>query len=159
MNFSIPTFVWTIINFLLLLVVLSYFLFKPVNEIIDKRSKDIEGDIEQAKIDKNKAEELRIANEEEYKAAKKEGKIIVENYKAKAENVSQEIISDAHKEAEIIIERAKKEIQREREKAEDEIKSRTIELSLELSKKALERTIDEKMHRELIEEFISKVGN
>ena len=79
MNFSIPTFVWTIINFLLLLVVLSYFLFKPVNEIIDKRSKDIEGDIEQAKIDKDKAEELRIANEEEYKAAKKEGKIIVEN--------------------------------------------------------------------------------
>ncbi|EDS78057.1 F0F1 ATP synthase subunit B [Clostridium massiliodielmoense] len=159
MEFAIPTFVWTIINFLALFAVLSHFLFKPVNQIIDKRSSDIENDINQAKIDKDKAQELRIANEEEYKTAKKEGKTIVENYKAKAENVSEEIISDAHKEAELIIERAKKEIQREREKAEDEVKNRTIELSLELSKKALERSIDEKMHRELIDEFISKVGN
>lgn len=159
MEFTISTFVWTIINFLVLLAILSHFLFKPVNEVIDKRSSDIENNINQAKLDKEKAEELRIANEEEYRAAKKQGKIIVENYKAKAENVSEEIISDAHKEAELIIERAKKEIQREREKAEDEVKSRTIELSLELSKKALEKSIDEKMHRELIEKFISEVGN
>ncbi|KEI00305.1 F0F1 ATP synthase subunit B [Clostridium botulinum] len=159
MEFTISTFVWTIINFLVLLGILSYFLFKPVNLVIDRRNSEIENDINQAKTDKEKAEELRIANQKEYKAAKKEGKTIVENYKAKAENVSQEIISDAHKEAELIIQRAKKEIQREREKAEDEVKNKTIELALELSKKALEQSIDEKVHRELIDNFISKVGN
>lgn len=159
MEFTIPTFVWTIINFLVILSILSYILFKPINSIIEKRNKDIQDDISKAKSDKEKAEELKIANENEYKSAKKQGKIIVENYKSKAENVSQEIISDAHKEAEIIIQRAKKEIQREKEKAEDEVKNTTIELALELSKKALEKSIDEKMHRELIENFISKVGN
>src|SRR3712207_7295210 len=74
MEFTISTFVWTIINFIVLLGILSYFLFKPVNLVIDRRNSEIENDINQAKTDKEKAKELRIANEKEYKAAKKEGK-------------------------------------------------------------------------------------
>ncbi|KYH29381.1 ATP synthase subunit b, sodium ion specific [Clostridium colicanis DSM 13634] len=159
MEFTIPTFVWTIINFLLLLGILSFFLFKPVNEIINKRNESITNNIKKAEEDRQVAEKLKIENEKEYKLAKQQGKNIVKEYKQKAEKVSQEIISDAHKEAELILERAKKEIEREREKAEYEMKMKTVDLAIELSKKALEESIDEAKHRELIRDFIAKVGN
>lgn len=56
------------------------------------------------------------------------------------------------------MERAKKETEREKQKAEEEIKSQAIELAIMLSSKALETTIDEAQHRRLIEDFIAKVG-
>lgn len=59
----------------------------------------------------------------------------------------------------IIIERAKVEINREKEKVEDNLKREAIELAIELSKKVIEKNIDEEKNRELIGEFITKVGN
>ena len=57
------------------------------------------------------------------------------------------------------MERTRKEMVREKEKAESEIKKQVIDLSLILSEKALEQLIDEKQHRRLIEDFIFKVGS
>lgn len=159
LNFVVPEFVWTIINFLALLAVLSHFLFKPVNKIIDERKQNVENTIKEAEEERKKAQELLEGKEKEYKLAKEEGKLIIEDYKARAEKVYQEIVSDAQKEAELILERSKKEIQREKEKAEDEMKTKVIDLSIELSQKALVKALDEAKQRELIEDFIAKVGD
>ncbi len=67
-------------------------------------------------------------------------------------------MEDAHKEADIVMQRASLEIKREREKAEEGIKSQVVDLAFEVSAKALEGTIDEEHHRRLIKDFISKVG-
>lgn len=159
MSISLSVFIATIVNFLMLVVILKKILFKPVNNVIENRSKEITDTIEKTEADKKKAEEYKLQSESLVKTSKLEGKNIVENYKEKAEKVSKEIINDAHEEANRIMERAKKEIEREREKAADEIKTETINLAIELSKKALEESIDEVKHRQIIEDFIAKVGN
>ena len=86
-------------------------------------------------------------------------RIITERHKQKAEKVYEEIVNEANQEAKIIIERAKVEINREKEKVEDNLKREAIELAIELSKKVIEKNIDEEKNRELIGEFITKVGN
>lgn len=159
MEFTLPTFVWTIINFLVLLLILSRFFFKPVNNMIEERNERIKKNIEQAEMDKKKAKEFEIEKENEYRKAKEEGKSIVEEYKIKADKVYQEIIDEAHKEAETILERARKEIEIEQEKAEEDLKVKTVDLAIELSKKALEQSLNEEEHRKLIDDFIAKVGN
>mgnify|MGYP003808436809 CR=1 FL=1 len=75
-----------------------------------------------------------------------------------AEKVYDEIVEEARAEANLIIERAKVEIEREKEKAEYSLKKEAIDLALELSKKVIEKNIDEKKNRTLIDEFISEVG-
>ncbi|MGV8980044.1 F0F1 ATP synthase subunit B [Clostridium sp.] len=147
------------INFLLLLFIAKRYLFKPVNKILDTRKQELESSFEKARIDKEEANKLKMENVEKLKLAKKEGKGIVEIYKQKAEKISSELIEDARHEATLIIERSRVEIERETEKAQSEIKKQVIDLSLILSEKALERHIDEKEHRRLIEDFISKVGS
>lgn len=150
--------IYTWINFALFAIVVYYFLYKPVNKAMASRTKDIEDTINSANEDKSKAEALRIENQEKLAGAKEEGKAIVENYKAKAEKVSEEITSEAKNEAQVIIERAQREAEREREKAEDQIKQQVVELALLVSSKALDKTIDEAEHRRLIEDFVAKVG-
>lgn len=151
--------IYTIINFVILYFILKHFLFKPVNEVIASRRNEIETTIKKTEEDRKQAELLRIENQNIIKEAKKQGKNLVEDYKKKAEKVSIDIIAEARKESDQIMERTEKEIQRQREKVEDEIRGNTIDLAIQLSSKVLEEAVDEEKHRQLIEDFIVKVGN
>lgn len=159
MNLHIPTIIATLINFCILLFILKFYLFKPVNKIMDDRQNEINMSIAKAKDDEEKAEISRKEKEQLLNEAKIKGREIVEEYKVNAENISQEIINEAKKESIIIMERARIEIEREKHKSEHEIKEQVIDLSLILSERALEQIIDEKEHRRLIEDFIFKVGS
>jgi len=148
----------TIINFGILFLILRHFLFKPVTATIAAREKEIKDRIEKSQEDAKQAELLKIENEEKLKGAREEGKAIVEDFRARAEKVKDEIVSSAKQEAEFLLERARKDAEREREKATDEIKAQAINLAILLSSKALEAKIDEEEHRRLIKDFITKVG-
>jgi F-type H+-transporting ATPase subunit b len=159
MEFYWPKVIYTIINFIILYFILKHFLFKPVNEVIASRKNEIETNVKKTEEDRKQAELLRIESENIIKETKKQGKNLVEDYKKKAEKASIDIIADARKESDQIMERTQKEIQRQKEKIEDEIRINTIDLAIQLSSKILEEAVDEKKHRELIEDFIAKVGN
>lgn len=148
----------TIINFIILILVLRHFFFKKVSDLISSRENEINTRITNAEKDEEKARLLRIENEEKLKGAVDEGKAIVEDFKARAGKLSEEIVAKAKEEAEFLLEKAKNDAEREREKAEDEIKLQAINLAILLSSKALEASIDEKEHRRLIKDFITKVG-
>ncbi|MBU3101357.1 F0F1 ATP synthase subunit B [Clostridium frigoriphilum] len=161
MNLTINwnTIIFTIINFIVLLFVLKHFFSKPVNKIMDDRKNGINTSIKNAKDNEQKAEISRIEKDKLLHESKTKGREIVEEYKVKAQNISQEIIDDAKKESTILMERSRVEIEREKDKATSEIQKQVIDLSLILSEKALEKHIDEKEHRKLIEDFIVKVGS
>jgi len=159
MNVYLSTIIFTLINFILLLLILKRYLIKPVNKIMDDRQNGINISIKKAKEDEEKAEISKNEKERLLQESKIKGREIVEEYKVNAENISQEIIDEAKKESIIIMDRTRTEIEREKQKAESEIKKQVIDLSLILSEKALEQHIDEKEHRRLIEDFIFKVGN
>ena len=159
MNVHIPTIIATIINFIILLFILKFFLLKPVNKIMNDRQDGINMSINKAKDDEEKAEISRKEKDRLLHEAKVKGREIVEEYKISAQNISQEIIDEAKKESILIMERSRIEIEREKQKSESEIKKQVIDLSLMLSEKALEQIIDEKEHKRLIEDFIIKVGS
>jgi F-type H+-transporting ATPase subunit b len=148
----------TIINFVILYFILRHFLFEPVTTTISDREDEIKGRIARAEREEQKAEQLRQENEKQLNNAILEGKTIVEEYKSKAEGVSDDIIEKAKKEAEFILDRARIDAEREKEKASEEIRLQAVNLAILLSSKALEKTIDENEHRRLIKEFIAKVG-
>jgi len=158
MSIKISDVLGTMANFLILFLILRHFLFNKVNNMLTARSEDISNDINSAKANNEKAELLRLENEQKLKDASKEGKNIVESFKAKAEKVSRQIVEEANSEAQDALEKGKKELQREVEKASLDIRSQVVDLAVMLSSKALGETIDEAQHRKLIAEFISKVG-
>ena len=158
MEIKLSDVIGTMVNFLILFLILRHFLFNKVNNMLTARSEDISKDINSARINNEKAEQLRLENEQKLKDASKEGKSIIESFKAKADKVSKQILDDANGEAQNTLEKGKKELQREVEKASSDIRSQVVDLAVMLSSKTLGQTIDEAQHRKLIAEFISKVG-
>lgn len=158
MNINIPQMIVTIINLLILFWIVKHFAFDRVNKVLKDRKNLIEDTISKADEDLEKARVLKLQNEKEISSAREEGKEIVTQYKAKADEVYKEIVEEARREAGSIIEKSKVEINRESTKAKEEIKTQAVELAVFLAEKALGDSIDEKQHRELIDDYISKVG-
>lgn len=158
MEIEVSKIIATLVNFLILFLILKHYLFKPVNNMIDKRQNEIVDKINKTDEDMKKAEALKTENDKILSGAKDEGKNIVEGYKVKAEQLSSDIVKDARDEADTIIKRAKTEAERQTEKAADEMKSQIVDLAVLMSSKALGETIDEDQHRRLIKDFIVKVG-
>ena len=149
----------TIINFIILLAILKHFFFSKVEAIINERESYVSDRLDEAEEELEKARMLAIENERMIKSARKQGKLITEEYKQKAEKIYDEIVEEANKESSLILERAKIEINREKEKVEYQLKKEAIDLALELSKKVIEKNIDENKNRDLINDFLTKVGN
>ena len=159
MEFNLGIMLGTLANFLILLFGLKYLFFDKVKAIIEERENHIELQLEEAEEELQKARAIAIQNERALKNAREEGKKITEAEKKKAEKIYEEIVEEARHEANLIMDRAKIEIEREREKAEHGLKKEAIELAMALSQKVIEKNIDEEKNRDLIDKFISEVGN
>ena len=155
---NISTLIFTLINFVILVLILKHFFWDKIRSVIEERQEDIDEKLLKADEDSEKARMYLLKNEEILNQAREEGKKITERQKQKGDKIYDEIIQNAKNESASLIERANLEIEREKEKAEYEIKKQAVELAVELSVKALDEQIDEETHRKLISDFIAKVG-
>ena len=149
---------FAMLNFIIAYFVFKHFYFDKVKDVIEKRNDIIKVNIDKAIADREEAENLLSSAKAEKDNAKEEGIKLIASYKAQAEALSEEIISEAHDEAKLIIERGRVDAQRERDQATKDIRKNVLELSTLLSKKAIGEDASEETHRKLIDEVINKVG-
>ncbi|MBE7053347.1 MAG: F0F1 ATP synthase subunit B [Ruminococcaceae bacterium] len=155
--------IWQIIislaNLLILFLLVKKFLFKPVNNILQKRENEIENQYNEAK----KAEQEANANKEKWEnaisGAKQEADNIISDATSSAKFQSEKIVEDAKMRADGIIRQAEIEADLEHKKAQERIKQDIVEVSSAIAEKMLEREIDTNDHRNLIDSFIEKIGD
>lgn len=159
MEIKISTLVLSLINFVILYLIFKKFFFKKIQAIIEERENLIGEKLDQAEEEVTRARVLAVENERVAKNAREEGRLITKKHKEKADKIYSEIVDDAHNESKVILNRARLEIEREKKKAQSQLKFEAVDLAMELSQKIIKKNIDEEKNRELIDEFISNVGN
>lgn len=159
MNIDPSVVLATMINFVILLLILKHFFWDKVGNVIKERQDYIESKISQADEDSEKARLYLVENERILRSSKEEGNKIIEAKKEKANKMYDEIVKDANKESKVIMERASLEIQRQKEKAKYELKKEVVDLAIDLSAKAISEKVQEEKQRDLINDFITKVGS
>jgi len=152
------TFVFQLINTLILFLILKKFLFGPVNAFMQKRENDIKTQIQNAKSLDEEAQKLKSDYEAKIALADDEGKEVVKKYTQRAENRAFEIVKNAEAEVDTMKLNAHRELERERVKAVNELKGQISELTILAASKVVEKDLNEADHKELINKFISEVG-
>ena len=147
-----------IINTVILFLVLKKILFKPVLNIIEKRENMIQEDLATGAKAKNEGIALKKEYEEKVSIAKEEGREIIRQATARAEEKSNQIVSDAQAEAVALKAKASKDIAQEKEQAIAEIRNDISDIAILAASKVLEEDIDKSKHEDLIEKFIKEVG-
>ena len=102
---------WTLLIFVLVLVILGKFAWGPILKTLQARESFIHEALAKAKADRDEAEARLKEYEERLATARAEATAIVEEGRRDAEVVKRKIEEDAKHEADKMIERAKREIQ------------------------------------------------
>lgn len=150
---------FAVINFLILVGILTKFLYKPYLNILDERARSIKDSFDHA-TDTNaladrKLDEYnkRIANVEA------ESRQIIKNAKIRAEAQANDIIDEANEHAQEIKKRAEQEVERQKEKALAEMKDEITKLALLAAERILERELTVTGDEKLIDGIIEEVGS
>jgi F-type H+-transporting ATPase subunit b len=148
---------WTIVTFIVLLLLLKKFVWGPIIDAVDRREQSIKDMIDEAEKTRNEAQEILKGYEDKLAGARDEMNKLIEDGKTRAGKASDEILSKAKSEAELQVERAKSEITRERHKAVEELKAQVVKISLSAASRLIKRNLAEQDHRDLIEQTISEI--
>ncbi len=142
----------------ILCLILSKLLYKPVTEFLEKRRKRIESSINEANTKLADADNLKAEYELKLKEIEKEKATILEEARARAKQNEAQIIEEARKEAEAIKNRAALDIEREQEKAREEVRLQIIEVSSLIASKFISEKINQAEQDKLVEQVIADLG-
>jgi len=151
------TLFWTAITFLLLLFTLKKMAWGPILQALDERERRIKESLEKADTAQKETEEAIAKNQETLELAKKEAQELLSKSRKTAEATKEEIILKAQAEADKTLEKAKREIELEREKAIDAIRTQTAELSIQIASKLIGKTLSADDHKDIIESSLNKM--
>lgn len=150
-------FVAQLVNFLLVLLVLWKFAYKPILAALDEREKKIEKSVRDADLvtkrlqdaDKEKADILRFAREEADAFARKS----LEDTQAR----KTEMVAAAKQEVERVIAQGKAQLAEEHDAMMISMRKEIVEISIAAATKILGEAITEKKSQSLAEEVIRKM--
>ena len=151
---------WTVVIFILLLVILKKFAWKPILKAVDDRNSSITEALSSAEKAKAEMEQLSANNEKILQEARIERDSIIKEARALKENTISEAKNKASIEAEKIILSAKEQISNEKMKAMTALKNEIADISIQMAEKILKSELkDEKSQKKLIEETLKNQMN
>ncbi|OQX83158.1 ATP synthase F0 subunit B [candidate division KSB1 bacterium 4484_87] len=158
LNPNTGTIFWTVLTFILLLLMLKKFAWKPILDALDERENKIKSAIYQAEQDRKQAEKYLQEQKALIEKAKKESAQIIADSRDAAENMKKEIVDQAREEAGRLIEQARQEIDLSKETAISEIKKYAVDLSILAAQKVVGETLDTHRQKSLIEQYINELS-
>lgn len=150
-------FIAQVVNFLILLFILSKLLYKPLLKLFDERSKKIEQGLKEAEISSKNMELAEIEAEKIRQNAYKEANELLANSKIEAEEQTKAIIADAHKEAEKIIKRGSEEVINMKSNLVKETRTQISDLLTLSLDKITSKKLDAKTRDKLTKEAIMEL--
>lgn len=150
--------VWTIVNILVLFLLLKHFLFKPITEMMESRTAEIENNLKDAEDQKQKASELTAQYEEKLQGAHAEAAQIVSEARQRGQREYDAILKTAGQDAQKEQERVRADMEREREEMLRGVQENVTELVLLTASKLSQKELDEESDRKLVDSFLSEAG-
>ncbi len=149
--------IWTLILFLMTLIVLWKFGWGMMISKLDARDSAMRGAIDEAKIEREAAEKLLAEQRQLLADARREASEMVSQAQVEAGREKTRIVQEAREEYERIVERGRRQIEQETRAALSQIRTRVAELSVDVAGKVIGRTLDEQVHRDLAEKFVADI--
>lgn len=147
---------FSLITLIVLYLILRKFFFKKVHKFMEDRQKGVEDSLANAKK-KNEEADARLA---EYDAkmqdAEKERQQIITDGRAEAEAQAKEILTEANRQADGMLKKAEGEIEREKRRAEDDVKKKMSGLVISAAKRVLEESVDSEDQDAIIEHLMKE---
>ena len=151
-----PSLAIYLVNFLLVLILLYLFAYKPILRLMDQRADRIRESLEAAERAQEAAATSQEAIQEQINEARREGQRIMDQTREAAERFRGEEMDKARQEAEAFVERARADIQRERDNALEEVRTSFGDLAITAAERVIRSSLDRAAHEGLINQVLEE---
>jgi len=148
--------IWTVVVFLVLLLVLGKFAWGPIRDGLSKREQRIADEIASAERSNAEARELLQQYDQRLAASGEEVQQMLQAARRDAEQVGHQIVEKARAEAQAEQRRKLEEIEVAAAGAIKELGEQSATLAVELAGKIVAAKLDPKEHSQLIEQAVTK---
>ena len=148
---------WTLVTFVILLVILGKFVFPKITAAVEAREKALEEAIEGAKRDREAAAQALAEQQRQIEAARNEAQKIIAEGRQVGEKVRAQMIDETHTQQQQMLERARHEIEQEKERAVAEMHREAVELAIAGASKVIEKNLDDQANRKIVESFLASI--
>ncbi|GBG58078.1 ATP synthase subunit b [Sporomusaceae bacterium FL31] len=148
------TLIAQIINFLILVAILSKVAYKPLMKTLADRQASIQANLDNAEQERLAAEKLKQDYLNQLAEARAQAQAIVEKATKLAEQNKEEILLQAREESARLLKNTQEEIIREREQAMKQFKGEVVTLAVAAATKVIARNLDEQANAKLVDDFI-----
>lgn len=148
--------VWQVIIFILLVIVLSVFAWKPILSGLKERENSIQHALDTAERARAEMAQLKSDNEKLLKEARIERDNMLKEAREAANRLKDEAAADAKKQADKIISEARAAINVEKEAAMRDVRAQVALFSLEVAEKLMKKNLSsDKEQKSLVEGYIN----
>jgi F-type H+-transporting ATPase subunit b len=150
-------FAWRMVNFVILVGFLYWFLAKKIKEFFSGRRSDIKTSLHDADAAKEDAEKKFKEYAVRLEKATEEIDGMVEMIKKQGLTEKEKIIEDAKKAAAKIEEDTKARMEQEFKGASNQLRQEAAQLSVQMAEELLKRSITPQDHEQMVREYLDKV--
>ncbi|MBI4871734.1 MAG: F0F1 ATP synthase subunit B [Candidatus Riflebacteria bacterium] len=141
-------------GFLLLFWLLSRYLFGPLGRVIAEREQRVKEKMDEAERNSLEMQTMRDEYHRRIAAIETETRDRIQGAMKEALAAKDELLESAREEAERVLQRGRQELEREKHMALVETRDAIVDLALMAAEKLIERNIDSRVHRALIDDII-----
>ena len=153
---NVLTLITQLLATFLIYLIFKKFLWKPVTNILEKRSDAMQSELDSAKKLQEEANEHLEKAKQEINEAKESGNRILENAKREADNLRDSIIKDAEHKAKNKLEEANEKILKHERDVRESLKEETVKIAMEAVAKLLDEKSGSKDDMKSLENFIEQ---
>ena len=145
-------------SFIILLLVVFFFAYKPVKRLLKERADHVENEIQEAAENKasalkeNETAKINVAN------SKLEASQIIQNAEKSGQEKYDALINKAEQDIKEMKAQADKDIAQAKQDALNDIKNAMVDIALDASKEILKREVDSQDNEQLAQDFINHLN-
>ena len=146
------------VNFLILIVLLQRFLYKPLTQFLATRADGIKRSLEEAKAAREAAANAQQEYEARIAATRREAAALRESAVREVEEERQRLLRVSRDEAARLLTEAKVQIEQEVKRAKAELRAEVVGLSLGVAERLIGRSLTTEDDRRLAEQVVQEIG-
>jgi F-type H+-transporting ATPase subunit b len=148
-------FISQLISFIIVLVLLGKFVIPRILQTLDKRQAVIREGIENAEKARQDLAAATARSEQLITDASRQAQVIIDRATKNAEQIARQIEEEARVRAEQINQQQIARIQQEVNRARQDLSRDVVNLSIEVASKVISRSMNTKDNRRFVEEFVA----
>ncbi len=149
--------IWTVVVFLITLLVLRKIAWGPLLKSLDEREQRIQDAVSQAEKANQEASAAIAKAREESAAALRKSEETLKQARLDAQHVREKMMAEAKAESQKVVDQGLKRIETEQRAALQQVRKEAAELAMQAAAKLIRSSLNEAEQRRLVEDFIREV--